>query len=77
MVKKQKSKKDYMTTLLLSIFLGQFGADRFYLRRDGTALLKLLITICSFGLLGWIWWLIDLILIASRKMTDCDGLELA
>ncbi|MCA9014468.1 MAG: NINE protein, partial [Planctomycetaceae bacterium] len=59
------------TALLLSIFLGGLGADRFYLGYIGTGLLKLI----TFGGLG-IWALIDLILIATGKMKDADGYPL-
>jgi len=63
--------KSWMVALLLSIFLGGLGVDRFYLGYTGLGILKLLT--CG-GL--WIWWLIDLILIATGKMKDSNGNEL-
>ena len=68
--------KSFTTTLLLSIFLGTFGVDRFYLGKVGTGILKLLITIFTFGLFAWIWWLVDILLIASGNMTDNQGNKL-
>jgi len=57
--------RDWLVALLFSIFLGFLGVDRFYLGRTGTAVVKLL-TIGGFG----IWYLIDVILIASNSLTD-------
>lgn len=66
------SRREYVTALLLSIFLGSLGIDRFYLGQTGLGIGKLL----TFGGCG-IWSLIDLILIAMRKVTDNEGLPLA
>jgi TM2 domain-containing membrane protein YozV len=49
--------KDPLVTLLLSIFFGWCGLDRFYRGAYFTGILKLI----SFGGLG-IWWLIDILL---------------
>jgi len=51
--------------LLLSIFLGLFGADRFYIGRTRSAIVKL-VTLGCFG----VWWLSDLILIAGEWRLD-------
>ena len=63
--------KSKTTALILSILLGELGIDRFYLGYVGLGILKL-ITAGGFG----IWWLIDLIMIATGKMTAKDGSEL-
>ena len=60
--------KSWTTALILSILLGGLGIDRFYLGYTGLGILKL-ITGGGFG----IWWLIDLIMIATGKMTDAKG----
>ena len=56
-----KKDKSWLAALLLSIFLGSLGIDRFYMGYNGTGILKLI----TFGGLG-IWWLIDLILIIVK-----------
>jgi hypothetical protein len=56
-----KKPKKWLVALLLSILLGGLGVDRFYMGYIGTGILKLL----TFGGFG-IWWLIDLILIATK-----------
>jgi hypothetical protein len=62
------SGKKRQTALILSVFLGILGFDRFYLGKNGTGILKLL-TWGGFG----IWWIADIITIASGKMTDSKG----
>ena len=66
------SDKDFTTALLLSIFLGYLGVDRFYLGHIGLGVAKLL----TLGGCG-IWHLVDLILIAMRKLPDAQGRPLA
>jgi TM2 domain-containing membrane protein YozV len=60
--------KDKTTALILSIFLGELGIDRFYLGKVGTGILKLIT-----GGGASIWWLVDIILIATGRMTDKAG----
>lgn len=62
------SEKSATTAILLGFFFGYLGVDRFYLGYTGLGVLKLL----TLGGCG-IWALIDIILIASRKVKDSDG----
>jgi TM2 domain-containing membrane protein YozV len=64
--------KSWAVALILSIFLGVLGIDRFYLGYTGKGILKLI----TGGGLG-IWWLIDLIRIASNSLPDANGQPLA
>jgi len=57
----QKRKVNWLLTLLMSIFFGSLGVDRFIMGHVGLGILKL-ITAGGCG----IWWLIDVILIASK-----------
>lgn len=65
--------KDWMVALLLSILLGGWGVDRFYLGYVGLGIAKLAVTICTCGIGGLIWWIYDIIQIATMKMVDANG----
>jgi TM2 domain-containing membrane protein YozV len=58
----------WLTVLLLSIFFGVLGVDRFYVDKVGTGILKLV----TGGGCG-IWCIIDIILIVTGNFTDSDG----
>jgi hypothetical protein len=65
--------KDWLTALLLSIFLGLLAVDRFYLGYTGLGVLKLVISVFTCGIAGWVWWIIDIILIANGSLRDAQG----
>lgn len=66
------SKREWITTMVLSFFLGGFGVDRFYLGYTGIGIGKLL----TLGGCG-IWALIDFILIAMKNVPDAEGKPLS
>ncbi len=58
---KEPRNVNWILALLLSLFFGSLGVDRFVLGHVGLGILKL-ITLGGFG----VWWLVDVILIASK-----------
>jgi TM2 domain-containing membrane protein YozV/ribosomal protein L40E len=60
--------KDWLTTLLLCLFLGEFGIHRFYTGHTGIAVVQLL----TLGGCG-IWALVDLIMIIVGSFKDAKG----
>jgi TM2 domain-containing membrane protein YozV len=62
------SESNWLTALLLCLFLGALGVHRFYVKKTGTGILMLL-TLGGFG----IWALIDFIMIVCGKFTDKSG----
>lgn len=66
-----KSDKEWLVTLLLSLFLGTLGVHRFYVGKIGTGILQL-ITLGGCG----IWTLIDIIMIVTGNFKDKDGYEI-
>ena len=68
MAKSKKSGKNKTVAIILSLFLGGLGIDRFYLGYTGLGVLKLL----TLGGLG-VWALIDLIRIIIGSLKPKDG----
>lgn len=75
------SDKSWIAALLLCLFLGGFGAHRFYVGKNGSAVAMLLITL----FLGWlgvgllicgIWALVDLIMICTGSFKTASGQDL-
>jgi len=64
-------KVNWVLVLIMSIIFGTFGVDRFIMGKVGTGILKLI----TFGGCG-IWWLVDLILIATKHpFEDVEWVE--
>jgi len=65
------SERKRVIALILCLIGGPFGFHRFYVGKNGTAVLMI------FTLGGvWIWALIDLIMILTGNFTDKDGKKL-
>ncbi|HTX21672.1 MAG TPA: TM2 domain-containing protein [Candidatus Aquilonibacter sp.] len=62
------SEKNWWVVFVLSVALGVFGGDRFYLGSFGLGLLKLA-TCGGF----FLWWLADLVLLFINQIHDADG----
>jgi len=63
------SEKDWLTTLLLVLFVGGWGVHRFYVGKVGTGILMIFFGWLTLG----IWWLVDVIKICTGKFTDSEG----
>lgn len=66
----EKPKKSHGLTVLFSIALGWLGIDRFYLGHTMLGIAKLATFVLSMGTIGTIWWIIDIILMISRRVDD-------
>lgn len=64
----QKRKVNWVVALVVSILVGSLGVDRFMMGQVGLGLLKLF----TLGGCG-IWWLVDVILIATKY--EFEGIE--
>lgn len=63
-------RKKWMTALMLSIFLGWLGIDRFYLGHTGVGIAKFM----TLGLLGF-WSFIDIIMIATKNVKGVEWVD--
>lgn len=58
---KNEREVNWVLTLIMSIIFGALGVDRFIMGHVGLGILKLI----TFGGCG-VWWLVDLILVATK-----------
>jgi TM2 domain-containing membrane protein YozV len=66
------SDKSKVAAGLMQIFLGPFGAGRFYTGHTGLAIGQIAATWLTCGV-GWLWPFIDGILMLAGKVNDADG----
>jgi TM2 domain-containing membrane protein YozV len=59
-------KVNWVLTLIMSILFGGLGVDRFIMGHVGLGILKLVVTIITLGIGGFVWWVIDIVLIATK-----------
>jgi hypothetical protein len=64
--------KSWTVAFLCSVFLGMFGADRFYLGYRSLGFIKLM-TVGGFCC----WWAVDIALLLLNRLPDAQGMTLA
>ena len=66
--------KSKVGAAVLALFLGGFGVHDFYLGFISKGVIKILLTIVSFGIIGGIWGFVDFIrIICGNINTDAKG----
>jgi len=74
----QRKKKSATATYLLCLFLGTLGLHRYYMQKNGSAIVMTLITVLTLGIgtiVTAIWALVDLFLISGWLRTSQDHIE--
>ncbi|HLK13288.1 MAG TPA: TM2 domain-containing protein [Fimbriimonadaceae bacterium] len=77
----QTDSKSFIVALLLAIFLGGLGIHRFYLGDTKMGIARIIVTVLCFvplvglvvGIVSLAWWVVDIVLIATRKLGPVDG----
>lgn len=68
---------EWLTAVLLCVFLGSLGVHRFYTKNTGIAVTQLILGLLSCCIISQIWALIDLILLMTGSYKTGDGRPLA
>lgn len=70
------SDKSRVVAGILGLFLGFFGAGRFYLGYTGLGIAQLIVSLCTFGI-GSLWGTIDgIVILCGNVKTDARGYTL-
>lgn len=76
----EQDQKSKLAAGLLGIFLGALGIHNFYLGNTSRALVQLLVSVLSCGMLSWamaIWGLVEgIMILAGSIKTDANGVPL-
>jgi TM2 domain-containing membrane protein YozV len=69
--------KRILVAFLLCFFLGMLGLHRFYVGKNGTAVVIILVTICfPFTIFSAIWVILDSIVIVTGGFEDKNGIRI-
>lgn len=68
------STKSRLATLLFALILGGLGGHRWYVGKQGTALLQIICWVVFPVLFVWVW--IDIIMIIAGSFKDKQGLPI-
>ncbi|MBF6475809.1 MULTISPECIES: TM2 domain-containing protein [Nocardia] len=67
------SDKQKLVAGLLQIFLGSFGVGRFYLGYTGLGIAQVVVSVLTCFTVGWIWGIVDGVLMLTGKVPDSKG----
>lgn len=70
------SEKSRLVTFLLAFFLGMIGVHRFYVGKNASGIIQLVLTLSVIGIfITSIWVFVDWIFVLTGEFTDGDGLK--
>ena len=76
-VSQKTASNEWLTAMLLCLFLGGFGIHRFYTKNYEIGTIQLVLGVLSCFTISWIWALVDFILILTGGYRTGDGRTLS